>query len=104
MLLARKTIGSGDRALYTIDLTAWLLSIETLATVEVAVSPSTSPPLQAQASMLTESMIGVSVTGGEVDQTYSVLITYTTQSVSTQEVLRIQNDCIEVDVSLPCEL
>lgn len=104
MLLARKTIGSGDRALYTIDLSAWLLSIEELATVDVSVSPVTSPPLMAQSSMLTPTMVGVSVSGGKVSETYSVLVTYTTQSVSTQEVMRIQNDCIEVDVSLPCEL
>jgi len=104
MLLARKAIGSGDRALYTIDLSEWLLAIETLATVEVAVSPSTTVPLLAQASKLTETMLGVSVTGGQVGETYAVMLTYTTQSVSTQEVLRIQNDCIEVEVSLPCEL
>jgi hypothetical protein len=110
MLLARKQVGVGDRALYTIDLSQWLLAIEDLDTVSVQVYPDTTPAAVATAEKLTDSLIGVSFTGGALGETYSVAVTYTTtvsqdglgQPIGT--LLRIQNDCIEITVALPCEI
>jgi hypothetical protein len=76
MLLARKTIGLGDKALYTIDLSQWMLGIEVLSTVAAEASPVTTPPLTVAAEELSPGLIGVTVTGGVIDETYSVQIIY----------------------------
>lgn len=105
MLLARKTLGVGDRALYTIDLAQWLLGVESLVHTGASVTPSTSPPLEADASIISPGVIGVSVSGGVLDESYSVLVNYITELTDDPgTVLRLQTDCIEVNIVLPCEI
>lgn len=104
MLLARKVIGLGDKALYTIDLSQWMLGFESLVTVQAEVLPVTVPPLVAEANELEPTLLGVTVTGGVLNETYSVTITYSTeQDTNPGTALRIQNDVIEVSVIEPGE-
>lgn len=104
MLLARKVIGLGDKALYTIDLSQWMLGFENLVSVSATVSPVTSPPLTAAATELEPTLLGLTVMGGVLDETYEVMITYTTeQDTNPGTSLRVQNDVIEVTVSDPGE-